>query len=263
MKHLVHHLGAVAKIGPAFEEALVREAGIVAAEHDLVFEAARDVPLQRLWEILRAPSRRLPEHVALVQADHEDLVGPRPAGVSGDDPELGKRGGQLIDRQRVRSFQPPPQPARRAGAHARGAHIYEDGNAELVDLLEQRTQLWIIDREVATDGMEVEADQAEVPDRMLRLLNRLRALPRIDRSPRVQHYVGVPVAKTGHIVVRAWGAAGDRLGVECDHQHLDFGRAQLRYDLLLVERRPWPVPVRAQGFDVRGDRVEPLHREIG
>ena len=178
-----------------------------------------------------------------------------------DDLELRKVGGEIVERrQRPRPLQAPAESAGCAGTHARGADIYKDGNAELRDLLEQRPKLRIVDREIAADGMEVKADQAEVLDRMLSLLDRLRSLPGIHRGPRVEHDVRMPVTKAGHVVIGAGRTAGHRLSVERDHQHLDLGVAQLFDDLLFAQGSPRPVPVGAQRLDVRGDRVEPLHR---
>src|ERR1700746_3306461 len=59
--------------------------------------------------------------------------------------------------RRSRRPRPPRAPAGRA-------HVDEHGHAELVDLLEQRPQPGIVDREVAADRVEVKADEAQVLD---------------------------------------------------------------------------------------------------
>src|SRR5581483_11935658 len=108
----------------------------------------RDVPLERLWKVFGSPARRLPEDIALVQADHAHLVGPGPARMRGNDLQLRELGREVVHRERVRSAQAPPEAARRTGAHARRADMEQLRHPELIDLLEQGPEPWIVDREV-------------------------------------------------------------------------------------------------------------------
>src|SRR5882672_4363536 len=128
----------------------------------------------------------------------------------GDDLELWEVGGEVVEGgQGPRHLEAPAEAPGRAGAHAGGAHIYKDRDVEVGDLLEERAELRIVHREISADRVEVEADEAEVLDGVLRLLDRLRTLPWVDRSPCVQHDVGMAVAKSRHVIVCARRAAGD------------------------------------------------------
>ena len=80
--------------------------------------------------------------------------------------------------------------ARHAGAHAGHADIDHHRHAERGDLLEQRVVARIVDREVLHDRMEVEADQLEIVHRMPGLVDRVLALGRLDRAPRLDDALG-------------------------------------------------------------------------
>lgn len=57
VKDFLHQLIRVTQFIPLSEEAIERDARIVAAEHDLVLKPALDIPLQSVREILRRPAR--------------------------------------------------------------------------------------------------------------------------------------------------------------------------------------------------------------
>ncbi len=68
-----------------------RQARIIGSEHDLVLQSPADVGAQARREVLQGPAGKLPIDVALVQRDRGHFVNPGPAGMGGDDGQLGGR----------------------------------------------------------------------------------------------------------------------------------------------------------------------------
>src|SRR4051812_14056669 len=85
VEDLLHYLVLIAELLPLPEDPFIRHARVVAAEHDLVLEAAADVDLEVAGKILRRPARHFPVDVALVQRDRGGLLDPRPARMRHDD----------------------------------------------------------------------------------------------------------------------------------------------------------------------------------
>ena len=56
MHDFLHHFIFVAELIPLFEDALVGQAGVVAAKHDFVLQAATDVHFQIAGEVLGRPA---------------------------------------------------------------------------------------------------------------------------------------------------------------------------------------------------------------
>ncbi len=111
--------------------------------------------------------------------------------MGGDDGEIGEIGGEIVERRGMRMADARAQPARHAGAHAGRADIDHHRRLQLVDDFEQRIELPVVHREMAHDGMEVEAQHAEIADRVPRVVARNLALERIDRAPAMDDAVRV------------------------------------------------------------------------
>src|SRR5205823_13483467 len=79
VEDLLHHFVLVAELPPLPQDPLVRHARIVAAEHDLVLQAAAHVDLEVAGKVFRRPAGHLPVDVALVQRHCGGLLDPRPA----------------------------------------------------------------------------------------------------------------------------------------------------------------------------------------
>jgi hypothetical protein len=185
------------------------------------------------------------------------LVDPRPAGVRRDDRHIRELRGQLVQGQRVRVPDPRAHAAGHPGAHAGGADVDHDGDAEPGDRLEQRTQRGVVDAEVPHDRVEVEADDAVHLHGILGVADRLLALERVDRAPRADELLGVPVAQLRDVGVAARRGARDRLDVEGDEHGLHLEGLQLRGHRGLVLGHPGLVPVGRQGLDVGALRGDP------
>src|SRR5262249_27904667 len=57
VKNLLHQIIRIAQLIPFFEKTIIRDARIVTAKHDLIFEPSLNVPLQRFGKIFRRPAR--------------------------------------------------------------------------------------------------------------------------------------------------------------------------------------------------------------
>jgi hypothetical protein len=253
----VHDLVGEAEVGPLPQDPLVRHARVVAAEHDLVAQPAADVGTQLRREVLRRPARHLPEHVALVQGHGGHDVDPRPAGVRGDDRQVGEGRGEPVDRDRVGVLDQRAHPAGHPGAHAGGADVDHHRHTEARDRLEQRAQRRVVDAEVPHDRVEVEPDDAVDLHGLLGVADRLLALERVDRAPRRDELVGVVVAQLRDVGVAARRRPGHRLDVEGDEHRLEPVGLQVRDDVGLLLGHPGLLPVRRQGLDVGALRGDP------
>src|SRR5665213_3276477 len=78
VKDFLHHLVGIAELAPFLEKTRMRNARIIAAEHDLVLQPRANIGLERSGEIFWRPARQLPEDVALVQRHRRHLVDPGP-----------------------------------------------------------------------------------------------------------------------------------------------------------------------------------------
>src|SRR6266542_2356028 len=96
VEDLVHEVVRVAELTPLAEDALVGHAGVVAAEHHLVPQAAAHVAHDRLGEVFGRPARHLPVHVTLVQRNGDRLLDPGPARVSHYDRQLREVGCEVV-----------------------------------------------------------------------------------------------------------------------------------------------------------------------
>ena len=105
-------------------------------------------------------------------------------GMRRDDREVREVGGELVDRRRMRVAQLRAHAAGHSGAHPGRADVDHHRHLERVDRLEQRVERAVVDREMAHDRVEVEAQHAEISDRVLGFANCIVALERIDRTPR-------------------------------------------------------------------------------
>jgi len=56
MHDFFHHFVFVAQFGPLLEDALVGQAGVVAAKHDFVLEATTNIDIKVAWEVLWCPA---------------------------------------------------------------------------------------------------------------------------------------------------------------------------------------------------------------
>src|ERR1044071_2067016 len=97
MKNFFDQIFAIAKLIPFLEKPVVRNAWIIAAEHDLVLKPAADIALQGIGKIFRRPTRQLPEDISLMQRDRDHLFGPWPSRMCRDDRQIGKIGSEAID----------------------------------------------------------------------------------------------------------------------------------------------------------------------
>src|SRR3990172_524691 len=250
VKNLLHQLIGVAEFVPFLEYAVVRNARIVAAEHDLVLEPAFDIAFDSVGEIFWRPARQFPRDVALVQRHGKHLVRPGPAGMRGDDFEMGKSGGELIDGGGMRVANHGAQAALHARAHPRRADIDHHRDFKLVDGFPKRIEPAFVDGEMAHDRMEVKTEELQIFDRSFRVFNGALALQGIDRRPGLPDHAGMIVAHPGNVFIGARRRAGDRFDIEGYEHGLDARLFKIRDPLRFAFRCPGAVPVLRQRFDV-------------
>src|SRR5260370_38385815 len=89
MEDLVQDLRWIAFRLPVAAQPLVGEKRVVAAEHDAIFQASRNLMLEVGRVVLRRPAVQLVPDIALVHQHRDHLRLPGPAGARRNDPELG------------------------------------------------------------------------------------------------------------------------------------------------------------------------------
>ncbi len=178
----------------------------------------------------------------------------------GDDGQIRKIAGEIVDRHGVRVTQLRSEAARESRAHSGGADIDHHGHAETGDDIKQRTQRRVVDRVVTHDRVEVEAEHVELVDRTLGLGDRRAPLQWVNRSPRLQDCVAVAIAHAGDVLVGAWRRPGHRLDIEC-HEHGFHARLpEVGGHLRLGLAHPVSLPVGRKRLDEWPLRGNPFGR---
>src|SRR5882724_5311172 len=131
MEDLVEDLLRIAFSLPVADQPVVGEKRVVAAEHDAIFQASRDLMLEVGRVVFGRPAVQLVPDIALVHEHRDHLRLPGPAGARRDDLELGIARGDQIEVARMAVIEDDAVAARQSGAEAGGADEDEHRNAGL------------------------------------------------------------------------------------------------------------------------------------
>ena len=141
--------------------------------------------------------------------------------MGGDDLQLGKVGGHVVEEDGAAVAELDAAPARQAGAQARGPGVEQGGHPELRARGVEVVEAMVVGRELLTAGVQLQPPEAELGDRPPQLGHRRLSLPGVDRGE-AHEGVGVFLDAPGHVVVgeRRQSHAGLRVPGQQDAQHV-------------------------------------------
>ena len=177
--------------------------------------------------------------------------------MGGDDGEIGKISGKLVDGSRVRMADLGPHAARNACAHAGRADIDHHRRFQLVDNLEERVMLAVIDRKMPHNGVEMETEHAVHLDRLFRLADRDLTLERVDRAPGLDHAVRMAFPHAGDVFVRTRRRVDRGFQIERDQHGVHTGGRELGDHIVLFLGQPFAVPVLGKCAHIGALAVDP------
>src|SRR5215469_13130 len=173
VEHSLHDVGRITEFVPFAQQAGMGDAGIIAAEDNLIRQAPANINFQLSGEIFRSPPREFPKHIAFVQSDSGHLVEPRPTGMRGDDYQAGKIGRKFVNGGWMRMSKLAAHPAGHARSHAGRTDVNHHRHPQLIDQLKQRVDSPVIDREMPHDRMEMKPQHFQILDGVPGLSQRL------------------------------------------------------------------------------------------
>src|SRR5580704_9622447 len=179
------------------------------------------------------------------------FVDPWPPRVRGNNCEVGKISGQVVNRRRMSVPQPRSHSTGHARSHPGGSHIDHHRNPQFVDHFKQPVQSLIVHSEVTHDGMKVKAQHSQIPDRMLDLLHRRLAFERINCRPSVNDSLRMALLHRRHKVVGAGWRANRGFQIKGHENCLYPSAAEILHDLLFALSDPGTVPIFSQCGNVR------------